>query len=49
MTKFSPLAVAAIALLAAHNAAAFSGPKPKVSAVGALRMVGNFRMIQILY
>ena len=43
MTKFSPLAVATVALLAAQNASAFTGPKPKLSALGALHMVSNFR------
>jgi hypothetical protein len=39
MTKFSPLAVAAIALLAVDYAHAFSGPKAKVASVSALQMV----------
>jgi hypothetical protein len=43
MTKFSPLAVATVVLLAAQNASAFTGPKPKLSALGALHMVSNFR------
>jgi len=38
MTKFSPLAVAAVALLAAENVSAFTAPKTQNSALGALRM-----------
>lgn len=41
MTKFSPLAVAAVALLAAENVSAFTAPKTQNSALGALRMVSS--------